>query len=129
MMGGASFGACLAEAHWSSGVLEPTLGSLHKLIFARSVAIAHAVLDQNARVASTLNLRSLRRHMIVGGHSGDAMHKQSQINPPQGPILLGLTARERRGSTGRRGHSSKSIAKLLVISRKDSGRAPTERHA
>ena len=30
MMGGASFEAGLAEAHWSSGVLEPTLVSLHK---------------------------------------------------------------------------------------------------
>ena len=70
MMGGASFEAGLAEAHCSSGVLEPTRVSLHKPPSLARLPSPTRCWSRMLEWRATLNLRSLRRQMIVGGRDG-----------------------------------------------------------
>jgi N-hydroxyarylamine O-acetyltransferase len=53
-----------------TGPLEPTLGSLHQLIFAHSHAIAYESLDIMLGRTPKLDLGSLQRKMISGGRGG-----------------------------------------------------------
>src|SRR5436190_16013949 len=53
-----------------SGPLEPTLSTLHQLIFAHSHAIAYESLDIMLGRTPKLDLASLQRKMISGGRGG-----------------------------------------------------------
>lgn len=53
-----------------AGSLEPTLSTLHKLIFAHSHAIAYESLDIMLGRTPKLDLASLQRKMISGGRGG-----------------------------------------------------------
>jgi N-hydroxyarylamine O-acetyltransferase len=53
-----------------NGSLEPSLGNLHKLIFAHSHAIAYESLDIMLGRTPKLDLESLQRKMIFGGRGG-----------------------------------------------------------
>lgn len=53
-----------------TGPLEPTLGTLHELIFAHSHAIAYESLDIMLGRTRRLDLDSLQRKMISGGRGG-----------------------------------------------------------
>jgi N-hydroxyarylamine O-acetyltransferase len=53
-----------------TGLLEPTLGTLHELIFAHSHAIAYESLDIMLGRTPRLDLDSLQRKMISGGRGG-----------------------------------------------------------
>ena len=53
-----------------NGSREPTLGTLHQLIFAHSNAIAYESLDIMLGRPPNLDLVSLQRKMIFGGRGG-----------------------------------------------------------
>jgi N-hydroxyarylamine O-acetyltransferase len=53
-----------------NGSREPTLGTLHQLIFAHSNAIAYESLDIMLGRPPNLDLVSLQREMIFGGRGG-----------------------------------------------------------
>ena len=53
-----------------TGSLEPTLDTLHKLIFAHSHAIAYESLDIMLGRTPKLHIASLQRKMIAGGRGG-----------------------------------------------------------
>ena len=53
-----------------NGSREPTLGTLHQLIFAHSHAIAYESLDIILGRSPRLDLVSLQRKMIFGGRGG-----------------------------------------------------------
>ena len=53
-----------------NGSHEPTLGTLHRLIFAHSHAIAYESLDIMLGRTPRLDLESLQRKMILGGRGG-----------------------------------------------------------
>jgi N-hydroxyarylamine O-acetyltransferase len=55
-----------------NGSREPTLGTLHQLIFAHSNAIAYESLDIMLGRPSNLDLVSLQRKMIFGGPAATA---------------------------------------------------------
>ena len=53
-----------------NGSREPTLGTLHQLIFAHSHTIAYESLDIMLGRTPRLDLASLQRKMIFGGRGG-----------------------------------------------------------
>jgi N-hydroxyarylamine O-acetyltransferase len=53
-----------------SGSLQPTLDTLHQLIFAHSHAVAYESLDIMLGRTPKLDIRSLQRKMIAGGRGG-----------------------------------------------------------
>src|SRR4051794_39126781 len=53
-----------------SGSLEPTLGTLHQLVFAHSHAIAYESLDIMLGRTPKLDLESLQHKMITSGRGG-----------------------------------------------------------
>jgi N-hydroxyarylamine O-acetyltransferase len=53
-----------------TGSLQPTLDTLHKLIFAHSHAIAYESLDIMLGRTPRLDIASLQRKMILGGRGG-----------------------------------------------------------
>jgi N-hydroxyarylamine O-acetyltransferase len=60
-----------------NGSREPTLSTLHQLIFAHSHAIAYESLDITLGRTPRLDLESLQRKMIFGGRGGYCLEQNT----------------------------------------------------
>src|SRR6476469_9975107 len=84
-----------------TGPLKPTLGALHKLIFAHSHIIAYESLDIMLGRTPRLDLASLQRKMIFGGRGGYCLEQNMlfraalrslgyRITSLQGRVIRGM---------------------------------------
>src|SRR5215510_7370266 len=84
-----------------SGALEPTLRTLHQLVFAHSHAIAYESLDIMLGRTPKLDLGALQRKMILGGRGGYCLEQNMlfraalrslgyQITSLQGRVIRGM---------------------------------------
>src|SRR5437667_6925285 len=75
-----------------SGLLEPTLSTLHQLIFAHSHAIAYESLDIMLGRTPKLDVGTLQRKMIFGGRGGYCLEQNMLLRAGLRPLGYQITS-------------------------------------
>ena len=79
-----------------TGSVQPTLDTLHKLIFAHSHTIAYESLDIMLGKTPKLDLASLQRKMIAGGRGGYCLEQNMLFREGQRSLGYNITSLQGR---------------------------------